>query len=76
LADRVEELVAGGAVELVVDVARVEGANVGTVAALARLQVRMRNRGASIRLRGASTDLRAVLELLGLGHALPLVDDD
>jgi ABC-type transporter Mla MlaB component len=75
LADRVAELVASGVDDVVVDVARVDGADVGTVAALARLQVRMRGRGASIRLRGVSRELRAVLELLGLDDALP-VDGD
>lgn len=76
LADRVDELLTGGVAQLVVDVTRVDRADVGTVAALARLQVRMRDRGASIRLRGASSNLRAVLELLGLDRAIPLEDDD
>lgn len=77
LADRVEALVtSGAAVHLVVDVARIGRADVGTVAALARLQVRMRGRGGSVRLRGASADLRAVLALLGLDAALPTDGDE
>jgi ABC-type transporter Mla MlaB component len=75
LADHVAELLAGGVDDVVVDVARVEGADVGTVAALARLQVRMRGRGASMRLRGVSSELRAVLVLMGLDGALRVEGD-
>jgi len=73
LADRVEALLAAGA-HVVVDVTRIDRADVGAVAALARLQLRMRARGGSIRLRGASTELRTVLVLLGLDRALPADD--
>jgi ABC-type transporter Mla MlaB component len=75
LADRVAELLAVGVDDVVVDVARVEGADLGTVAALARLQVRMRGRGASMRLRGVSSELRAVLMMMGLDGALRLEGD-
>jgi ABC-type transporter Mla MlaB component len=75
LATRVEQLLAGRCHDVVVDVSRVVRADVATVAALARLQVWLRGQGASMRLRGASRELRAVLELLGLDRALPLDQD-
>jgi anti-anti-sigma regulatory factor len=71
LADRVESLVASGT-HVVVDVTRVDGADVATVAALARLQLRRRASGGSICLRGPSPGLRAVLTLLGFDDVLPL----
>ena len=42
------------------------------VDALARLQLAARRSGTAIHLRGASPELRALLELVGLAGALPL----
>lgn len=71
LADRVESVLARGHLDVVVDVGRLDCPDVATAAALARLQLRMRARGGSIRLRGASPDFVEVLHLLGLDVALP-----
>ena len=70
LADRVEVVLAAGA-HVVVDVTRLERADVAAVAALARLQLRMRAGGGSICLRGSTSGLRVVVELLGFGDILP-----
>jgi hypothetical protein len=42
-------------------------AGLGAVAALARLRLAARRTGHRVRLRGASADLRALVELAGLG---------
>jgi ABC-type transporter Mla MlaB component len=52
------------------DVGGVE-ADVVTVEALARLQLGARRHGCTVRLRNASDDLRALVELMGLTAVLP-----
>jgi ABC-type transporter Mla MlaB component len=42
-----------------------------TVDALARLQLAARRRGCHVRLRGASGELRALLDFMGLSDVLP-----
>jgi ABC-type transporter Mla MlaB component len=55
---------------LVCDVRGVE-ADVGTVDALARLQLAARRLGLEISLAGVSRDLRQLIDLCGLAEALP-----
>lgn len=55
---------------IVCDVHRLPGADLVTVDALARLQLAVKARGGSIRLRGPSEDLVALLELTGLREVL------
>jgi STAS domain len=46
-------------------------ADLAAVDALARLQLAARRRGRALRLSGASDALRALIDLVGLGDALP-----
>jgi hypothetical protein len=55
---------------IVCDVGELAGADVGTVDALARLQLACVRLGLEIRLRHASPDLARLLELAGLAGAL------
>jgi len=55
---------------LVCDVRALERPDVGTVGALARLELTARRHGGSVRLHGASGELRALLELCGLSGVL------
>jgi ABC-type transporter Mla MlaB component len=50
---------------------RAVSADVVAADALARLQLAARRRGCQVRLRGASTELRELIELLGLADVLP-----
>jgi hypothetical protein len=62
----------GGALGLVIcDVREVVHPDVGTVDALARLQLAARRRGGEVRLRNASGRLRELLALVGLVEVLP-----
>jgi ABC-type transporter Mla MlaB component len=55
---------------IVCDVGALAGADVATVAALARLALVLRRHGLQIRLRGGSEDLRELIAFVGLGDAL------
>ena len=57
------------------DVGGVTAPDAGVVDAVARLQLTARQLGGSIRLRHASTDLRDLLDLVGLRGAVPCVPD-
>ena len=59
---------ATGACVVTYDLARVEGAHLCAVDALARLQLAARRRGAEIRLRGVRAELAGLLDLAGLGE--------
>jgi hypothetical protein len=54
------------------DVAALPRADLGTIDALARLQVAARRQGATLELRNASSELRELLDLVGLCGALGL----
>lgn len=47
-------------------------ADAATVQALARLQLAARRRGGQIVLRGASVELRRLIDFMGLAQALPI----
>jgi anti-anti-sigma regulatory factor len=55
---------------LVCDVAAIAEPDLGTVDALARLQLTVRRLGGTVRLRGASARLEELLELAGLREVL------
>jgi hypothetical protein len=57
---------------VVCDVRAIVHPDVGTVDALARLQLAARRRGGEVRLRNASTRLRELLALIGLVEVLSL----
>ena len=57
---------------LICDVGAVASPDAATVDALARLQLRARRRGYTIRLRRVPEDLEELLALAGLAEALPL----
>jgi ABC-type transporter Mla MlaB component len=70
LCDRICALLArNGAGPAVCDVSGVQ-ADAVTVDALARLQLAARRRGCRVVLDGASADLLALVELMGLSHVL------
>jgi anti-anti-sigma regulatory factor len=56
----------GPAEPLVVDVSGLPGTAPGTLGALARLRLAARRTGHTVRLRGATAELRNLLELAGL----------
>ncbi|MFI9581127.1 STAS domain-containing protein [Streptomyces sp. NPDC052236] len=56
------------AVEVIYDVGGITHPNLAAVNAIARLQLTARRLGCRIRLRNAGPQLRALLELLGLGE--------
>jgi STAS domain len=62
----------GDAGQAVCDVGALVGPDVGTVDALARLQLAARRLGRPIWLRHASAELQELLALVGLGEVLPL----
>jgi ABC-type transporter Mla MlaB component len=70
LCERVCVLLEGAAGEVVCDVHGVEPDAVA-VDALARLQLAACRRGCRVRLRGASAELRELVELMGLSDVLP-----
>jgi anti-anti-sigma regulatory factor len=57
---------------IVCDLGRLAGVDVGTLDALARLQLDVRRRGFELRLRRAPEDLVCLLELTGLSEVLRL----
>jgi ABC-type transporter Mla MlaB component len=61
-----------GPTTIVCDVSTLVAADVGTVAALARLQLVARQVGLEIRLSRASTQLEELLAFTGLAEVLPL----
>ena len=70
LCERVCEVLQGSSGMLECDVRGVEPDAV-TVDALARLQLGARRSGCRVRLRGASPELRRLVELMGLSEVLP-----
>ena len=72
LCERVRALVAQDDGPIVCDVAALVDPDVGTVDALARLQLTVRRLGGAIRLRGATRRLEELLALTGLCEAIPL----
>ena len=64
-------LEASGAAVLVCDLGAVVDADMGTVDALARVQLAARRLGRVVTLRAASEDLLALLAFAGLNEALP-----
>ena len=67
-----EEAGTGGyAGVLACDVGRL-AADLATVDALARLQLAVRRRGCRLELLGASRELRDLVDLAGLAHAVPV----
>lgn len=56
---------------VVCDVGRIRRPNLGTVDALARLQLAAARVGRRVRLRGAGRELRGLLALVGLGDLFP-----
>ena len=67
-----------GALELVVDVAAVQVADLAVIDVVARITRLGRRAGVAVRIRGASPDLRALLELTGLRQVLlaALLEDE
>ncbi len=57
---------------LVLDVSEIVDLDVGTIHALARLQLAANRLGFTIRLRHACEDLEGLLDFTGLAEALPL----
>jgi ABC-type transporter Mla MlaB component len=57
------------------DVRGLVAADLGTVDALARLQLTARRLGSSVRLRNAPAELRELLALAGLGEVVPCSGD-
>ncbi len=72
LCERVRTLLARGDRRIVCDVAALADPDLGTVDALARLQLTVKRLGGSIRLSGTSARLEELLAATGLGEALPL----
>jgi ABC-type transporter Mla MlaB component len=71
LCRRVCELLERSGAELAVCDVRSVDADAVTVDALARLQLAARRHGCQVRLRHASTELRALLAFMGLRDVLP-----
>jgi hypothetical protein len=61
--------------EVICDVGALDGPDVGTLDALARVQLTAVRLGGRIRLRRACVDLRDLLVLAGLCEVLPLCGD-
>lgn len=73
LCERVRFLLeANGIARVVCDVSAVEDPDVGTVDALARVQLSARRLGGTVQLRGAGAELRDLIELAGLTEVLAL----
>jgi ABC-type transporter Mla MlaB component len=70
LSDRVCAILRGSSGVVDCDVRGVQ-ADAVTVDALARLQLGAQRSGCRVRLRGASSDLLALVELMGLSEVLP-----
>ncbi|CAN5502157.1 hypothetical protein BH23CHL8_BH23CHL8_09750 [soil metagenome] len=58
------------------DVRAIGGADLGTVDALAHMQLAARRIGLGIRIVGASSELRELLMLAGLEDILPCLEDE
>ena len=72
LCERVRTLLAHGDGRIVCDVAALVDPDLGTVDALARLQLTVQRLGGTIRLRGTTTRLEELLALTGLSEVMPL----
>jgi hypothetical protein len=59
---------------VVCDVEAADPADIGTVGALARMQLTARRSGSEIRLRRASQDLRNLIALAGLSGVVPCAE--
>ena len=69
---RVRPLLDGGHAQVVVcDLGALTDPDLGTVDALARLQLAARRAGCWLQVRDACRDLQALLALVGLGEAVP-----
>ena len=76
LCGRIARMLAGGPVEVVVcDVGALAHPDVGTIDALARLQLTSRRLGCRVRLLHASVELRELLDLTGLAGVLPCLPE-
>ena len=73
LCARAQRLLEGGQAGRLIlcDVAALTEADLGTLDALARLQLTARRLGGEVRLRHASAELREILDLAGLAGAVP-----
>ena len=76
LCRRIAALLEGDPVDVVVcDVGALADPDVGTVDALARLQLTSRRHGCRVRLLHASVELRELLDLTGLAGVLPCLPE-
>jgi len=76
LCERVRALLSACDRDVVIcDVAGLAEPDAATVDALARLQLTAKRLGHALRLRGASSELRDLIDLAGLGAVLPVVAD-
>jgi ABC-type transporter Mla MlaB component len=74
LCERVRELLESTGADLVVcDVSAVVRPDLGTVDALARLQLTARRLGREVRVRKACVELRDLFGLMGLSEVVPIV---
>jgi ABC-type transporter Mla MlaB component len=74
LCERVREVLENSDADLVLcDVSAVVRPDVGTVDALARLQLTARRLGREVRLRRACVELRELVALMGLSDVVPIV---
>lgn len=72
--ERLHLLLEGCSGPVVCDLGMLDGADAGTVDALARLQLTARRLGRQVRLGNASSELQELLALMGLSDALPLCE--
>ena len=70
LCERVRALLGGGEGRIVCDVGALADPDLGTVEALARLQLTVKRLGGALRLRGTSAQLEELLTLTGLEEVL------
>ena len=74
LCDGLRDALEKGETELVeCDASQLAAPDAATVDALARLQLGVRRRGARVRLRDASPELRQLIALMGLSEVMPCV---
>jgi anti-anti-sigma factor len=72
--EEVEELLARGARQLVIDMRQVRFVSSNGVSALLGAHVRMRKQGGSVALAHPTREIRETLQLLGLSDRLPVID--
>jgi ABC-type transporter Mla MlaB component len=66
----------GGGEAVICDVGSIGAPDAGTIEALARLQLRARRLGRTIRLRNASRELQELLAFAGLAEVVPPYDSN